>query len=615
MNNVADYIAKFFQEKKIKKVFGIIGAGNAQIFDSINNLRYTEIIYVHHEQSAVMAAGAYFRSSGNISAALLTTGGGSTNGITGVVSAWMDSVPLLVISGNENSKFCTSKNKLRIWGVQGYDSIKMVKDVTNWSYRIEDPNLIESVLNHGLQTALADRNGPIWIDVPMNIQSSILQINANKSKKLFLNEKVKNPKKDNYLNISDGVRSVSSALKNSKRPLLLLGNGLRNSKKSNHLIKYLKSIGIPFLLTWQGCDLVRSDHNLNFGRAGVYGQRHSNFIIQNCDFLLCIGTRLAIPQIGYDIDEFAREAQIAQVEIDPLELDKYARRINAAILADANKFIAALEVTLKKYQCPVDWLSYCRMMRSKYSIISGEHKDTLGKNGEKYINSYSFMKSLEKFFTNKQIIVTDMGTALLSGHQVIDLKSNQRMFTSTGLGEMGYGLPAAIGAAVAVKQNIVCLNCDGGMMLNLQELQTIKHYQLPIKIIIFNNDGYLMIKHTQKNLFKGRYVGVNKKTGVSCPDFSKLAKSFDIPSFKIKKRHEIEVKLNKVFNFKGPAICEIFMDPEQMFLPKLSVAKNEDGLLISPPLEDLSPLVDISDLDKSMIVPIHKKSRKLRGKK
>ena len=320
-------------------------------------------------------------------------------------------------------------------------------------------------------------------------------------------------------------------------------------------------------------------------------------------------------QIGYDIDEFAREAKIAQVDIDPFELDKYARRINAAILADANKFIAALEVTLKNYQCPLDWLSYCRMMRSKYPIISGEHKDTLGKNGEKHVNSYSFMKSLEKFFTNKQIIVTDMGTALLSGHQVIDLKSNQRMFTSTGLGEMGYGLPAAIGAAVAVKQNIVCLNCDGGMMLNLQELQTIKHYQLPIKIIIFNNDGYLMIKHTQKNLFKGRYVGVNKKTGVSCPDFSKLAKSFDISSFKIKKRHEIEVKLNKVFNSKGPAICEIFMDPEQMFLPKLSVAKNEDGLLISPPLEDLSPLVDMSDLDKSMIVPIHKKSRKLRGKK
>ncbi|EDZ64446.1 acetolactate synthase [beta proteobacterium KB13] len=608
---VSDYIAQFFEEHNIKKVFGIVGAGNAQIFDSISQLNYTEIIYVHHEQAAVMAAGAFYRASGKISAALLTTGGGSTNGITGVVSAWMDSIPLIVISGNENSKFTKNSNPLRIWGVQGYDSTKMVSDVTKWTYRVDDSLKIKSALQYGMHQALHGRKGPVWIDVPMNIQSSMFSDNDKKINKCFLNKN--NIFKNKHSNLNSGVKKSLSLIQKSRRPLLLLGAGLRNFQKQNKLISLLDKINIPFVLSWQASDLIKTDHSLNFGRPGVYGQRYSNFIIQNTDCLICVGTRLAIPQIGYDINEFAREASIVQVDIDPNELDKYFNNIDVTVLSDANDFLNKLSASIKVNNFST-WKNFCNKMKNKYPILGKEHRDPVGKDGKKYINSYRFMVHLENFFANDQIIVTDMGTALLSGHQIIKLKSRQRMFTSTGLGEMGYGLPAAIGAALANKnKDILCLNCDGGMMLNLQELQTIKHYNLSIKIIIFNNDGYLMIKHTQNNLFNGRYVGVNKKTGVSCPDFGKLAKAFGFPAFKINKVSEIDRKLTKVFQTSGPVICEIMMHPEQMFYPKLSVAKDEKGILVSPPLEDLSPLVEKDDLEDSMLIPIHAKSSKIRN--
>jgi len=329
--------------------------------------------------------------------------------------------------------------------------------------------------------------------------------------------------------------------------------------------------------------------------------------VQNCDLLVCIGTRMAISQIGYEINELAREADIAVVDIDKHELAKYADRYKYTVHADAKDFIESL---LKNAPSIVDsthdeWIAKCDFYKEKYPWFNeADHPDQDG-----FINSYKFMDKLNDHLKADQIVTTDMGTALLSGHQALKIKKGQRLLTSTGLGEMGYGLPAAIGASVGRnKGEVMCLNCDGGMMMNLQELQTMVHYKLPIKLFIFNNDGYLMIKHTQTALFNGRRAGVDGASGVTCPDFTALATAFNIPAFQIRTWEDFDTVIPQVQAVDGPVICEVFMHPHQLFVPKLSLSIKKDGTLISPPLEDLSPLLSRDELKDNMIGGLHAKS-------
>jgi acetolactate synthase-1/2/3 large subunit len=331
--------------------------------------------------------------------------------------------------------------------------------------------------------------------------------------------------------------------------------------------------------------------------------------LQNSDYVLAIGTRLAIPQIGYDLSELARAAVIDIVDIDVFEAEKLKPRIREAIVMDAGLFMQELMFDLQSsvIEAKSEWIEQCNLYRKEFPWVDSEHDD---KNG--YMNSYRFMQRLNQFLKPNQVIVTDMGTALLCGHQVLKIHSGQRLMTSTGLGEMGFGLPAAIGASFALDcGEVMCLNCDVGMMLNLQELQTIVHHQLPIKIFVFNNDGYLMIKHTQNALFKADFVGTNKESGVSCPDFCKLGAAFNLPTFQIHNWEECDSVLEAIQSADGPLICEVFMHPEQPYVPKLSLVQRTDGSLLSPPLEDLSPLIDRATLNKAMIVGIHEKSKLL----
>lgn len=604
---VSDLIAEFLKEKEIKHVFGIIGAGNAHIFDSIQSLGYTEIICVHHEQAACMAMQTYYRTSGRITAALLTTGGGSTNGVTGVVSAWADSIPGIVISGNENSKYIDLHKDVRMWGVQGYDSLHMVEKVTKYTDRVLDPSRTIEILDKAIKISLHGRPGPCWIDIPMNIQSSFTEVKSNIIEEQFNVEEFKSD------DLEKSVEVIIEKLKSSKRPLFWLGNGIRLSGAQPEVETLIDKFQIPAIVSWAGIDLIDSYHPLVFGRAGTYGQRCANFILQNCDFLICIGTRLSISQIGYDINEIARDAKIAFVDIDKNEINKLESKIDYKINADAKDFIFSMLKSVDKTQLieNTEWIERCNYFKSKYPWVNeNDHPDKDG-----FINSYTFMEKLNNHLKENQIITTDMGTALLSGHQVLRIKKGQRLMTSTGLGEMGYGLPAAIGASIATDRGeVMCLNCDGGMMMNLQELQTIIHNKLPIKIIIFNNDGYLMIKHTQNALFNGRRSGVDKNTGVTCPNFSELAKAFNFPAFKIKTWDDFDRVIPEIQNHNGPLICEVFMHPQQLFVPKLSLAIQEDGTLISPPLEDLSPFIAREELQSNMYSGMHEKSFKINVK-
>jgi acetolactate synthase I/II/III large subunit len=642
----SDVIAKFLKDQNVQIAFGIIGSGNAHLFDSIASLGYTEIICVHHEQAAVMAAMGYYRTCGKVAVVLPTTGAGSTNAVTGVVSAWMDSIPVWIISGNENSKFTSLDNPLRIWGIQGYASAEMVKNVTKFSGRMDQNNVAE-ILWESWESLQLGRPGPVWLDVPMNIQSAPatdlekinpqFRMDAQKKKQseFATRQSTKAMELDLITDAKTAAEKIHQALSQAQRPLLWLGHGLRLSGAQDLVPAFVEQLGIPTLVSWAGLDLLPSDHPLCFGRAGVYGQRASNLILQNSDFIIGLGTRFAMPQVGYEIQEFAREAKIAAVDIDPAELGKYRSRFNIPVLSDAKLVLQEISKLLPSQSLTdgstslsnegsisikdnsgnkirwSQWIKTCQLYREKFPTIGPEHKDAGG-----FINSYRFMDKLSDHMTHDQIIVTDMGTALLSGHQALRLKSGQRMMTSTGLGEMGFGLPAAIGASFANNRGpVLCLNCDGGMMMNLQELQTMVHHQLPIKIIVFNNDGYLMIKHTQKALFKGRYTSTNKQSGVSCPDYSKISYAFGIPSCQVRSWDDFDNIIPNFLNSPGPALCEVYMDPEQLFVPKLSLAVQPDGSIVSPPLEDLTPLIPRETLAQMMIVGLHPKSKNLMTEK
>lgn len=592
---ISDVIAEFLVEKDMRHVFGIIGAGNAHVFDSIGARDDLEMVCVHHEQAATMAMQTYYRTSGRITAAVLTTGGGSTNGFTGVVSAWADSIPGMVISGNENSRFTRTDNPLRMWGIQGYDSSAAVEKVTKYAARVSDPAEVLYELEKAYHIAATGRPGPVWLDIPMDIQAAKIERGALRR---FA------PEASGAMVLDETIAQVMGLLAAAERPVLWLGNGIRLAGAADRVHALVERLGIPTLVSWAGIDLIDSDHRLVFGRAGTYGQRAANLVVQNADLVIAIGTRLAVPQIGYMLDEFARAAKIVMVDVDPEEIAKVGERITLPIVADAGDVVNALLAQNEAVPAKTAWVARCEGYARNYPWIGPEHDDKAP-----FINSYRVLHRLAEHMKPDQIVVTDMGTALLSGHQAMRFTEGQRLMTSTGLGEMGYGLPGAIGASFARDRGeVMCLNCDGGMMMNLQELQTMVHHELPIKLFIFNNDGYLMIKHTQNNLFSGRQVSVDRKSGVSCPNFSALAGAFGIAAFQIHTWDDFDAVVPQVQAATGPVICEVFMDPQQMFLPKLSLAIRPDGSIVSPPLEDLSPLLPRSDLAAAMVNGLHEKS-------
>jgi acetolactate synthase-1/2/3 large subunit len=605
MKKGADIVADFLERHQMRHVFGIVGAGNAHLVDAIGRKGYTEFVCVHHEQAACMAIQTYYRVTGRPAAAILTTGGGSTNGLTGVVSAWMDSLPTIMISGNENSRFTREDNPLRIWGVQGYDSTALVRKVTKYAKRVMDPVNVAYELGKAYYIAQHARPGPCWIDIPMDIQAAPVD-----SAKLAKFEPDADPDvrcvPPDPARIKDAVAQVLDLLRGAARPVLWLGQGIRLSGAVHVVESLLGALGVPTLVSWSGIDMVDSEHPLVYGRAGVYGQRCANFVLQNADLVVAIGTRLAIPQVGYALDELARAAKLIVVDVDEAEATKHGARVALPVVADAGVFIKTVLNTLgsSRMTAPKDWIAQCDAYRHRYPWVGPEHADQ-----PPFLNSYRFMDMLVRYFKPDQVVVTDVGPGLMSGHQVIKIKPGQRLMTSTGLGEMGYGLPGAIGASFARDRGeVMCLTGDGGMMLNLQELQTIVHHRLPIKLIIFNNDGYLMIKHTQNSLFAGRHVAVDRASGVSCPDFSALATAFGLPAYQIRDEKDFDRVIPQVQAESGPVVCEVFMHPEQPYVPKLSLAPRADGSIVSPPLEDLSPLLPRDELRAAMIIGMHPKS-------
>ena len=545
----------------------------------------------HHEQAVSFAAESYSRVKNKPGAAIVTTGPGGTNCTTGVACCWIDSIPTIFISGQVYYNQTIRNSGLRQVGVQEFDIINMVKFSTKYAVMIKDPNSIRYHLEKAYHLSTNGRPGPVWIDIPANIQNA--KINEKKLKKFSI--KIK---KTNSKILQHKIKRVANLLSKSLRPVFHFGQGVKISQGEKYVRKIINKYNIPFALTWNASDLIESNHKSYIGRPGAFAERGTNFIIQNCDLHIAVGTRLPFMVTGYNAKDFARNAKKIMVDIDPKELNLSNTMPNEKISCDAKYFLKKLVKYMPK-NLPIskDWINYCKNIRQKYPIVLDKFK-----NSKKPINSYDFIDNLSEVLTKNDIIVTDMGLSFVGTHQAFKIKKGQKLFTNSGHAPMGWGLPAAIGAYYASKsKRIICITGEGGLQMNLQEFATIMHNKLPIKTFIYNNGGYLTIKQTQQLGFKSRIMGSTPKTGISFPNYKKIADSHKIKYLKLFNNKNLKNKLKKMLSNDKPIICELFLDKEQEQMPKAINKRLPNGKSVATKFEDMYPFLSSREIKKNML--------------
>ena len=588
---LSDYIAKRLKEiYNIQLFFMVSGGGAMHLNDSLG--RYIPYICNHNEQACAIAAEGYARVSQKLAVVNVTTGPGGLNCLNGVFGQWTDSVPVLYISGQV--KYSTTMDSckdipLRQLGDQEVDIISVVKPLTKYAVMVTKPEEIKYHLDRAIHEATTGRKGPVWLDIPINVQSALIDEKDLIDFDITCNAapSAKECKTDEIL------KRIEAA----KRPLIIAGHGIRLSGTKDTFLKLIKKLNIPVVTTFNGIDLLPSDFPNCIGRIGTIGQRAANFVLQNADLVLCLGSRNNIRQVSYNWENFAKKAFKIMVDIDEAELQKPLVKPDMAINADLEDFLPLLETEAKNIE-KKEWLEFCKNLKAKYSF---NNTPEYIQNGEK-INVYHFIHRLTELLKEKDVCVTANGTAIVASVQTAVIKENQRYFSNSGDASMGYDLPAAIGACLANnKKSTVCLAGDGSIMMNLQELQTIVHNNLPVKIFIINNDGYSSIKQTQNNFFEGRNTGAGRSSGVSLPDFVKVGQAFGIESFKLENPNEIDNAIEKTLNAANPVICEVLVNPDYIFIPKLSSKKLPDGTMISPSLENMYPFLPEDEYKSNML--------------
>ena len=589
---VADYILKFLISKNVNNVFLMTGGAISFAIDAFsrnNKIKYT---CVGHEQAAAMMADAYSRAGKSFGATMVTSGPGAQNLITGMACSWFDSIPVIHISGQVNKFELSTANKttkkVRQIGFQETDIVSMVKPITKFAYQLKSANEIKYILEKAFYIATSGRPGPVLVDIPMNFQKE--KINENKMK-IF-----KKPKKNTSINtnIKSYIYKIKKLLNKCKRPILILGGGLRIAKAVNELDKFLKKTNIPIVTTWSGVDVLDFNHKNYIGCIGVYGSRSANFAVQNADLVLNFGSRLDTRVTGGRPETFSRSAKIISVDIDKHELNK-KRGLNnyLKINQDLKEFLLTLNsksINFTYFISP-QWENICNKWKLRYPNVKPIYKKQ-----KKYVNPYFCFDKLSSKLTNKDIIVSDTGAHLTWTIQAFKIKKGQRLFSAFGNSPMGYALPAALGASLAHnKRRIICIVGDGGIQINIQELQTMAAYNIPIKLFVFNNSGYGIIKQFQELYLNGRYEGTIPNKGVTNPDFRKISNAYGINYNEITNNKEIDSVLNKVLDTKKPEFINVLINPSQKIIPKLQFGR---------PIEDLSPLLPRSQFKKNMIIPV-----------
>ena len=617
---LADYVADFLVKKGITDCFMVVGGGAMHLNDALGHKEGLHCTYNHHEQACAMAAEAYARVNNRIAAVCVTTGPGGTNALTGVLGGWLDSIPMLVVSGqvryDTTARYMqqfTNGLPIRAVGDQEFDITKAAASMCKYAVMLEKPEDIRYILERAYHLATTGRRGPSWVDIPVDFQGLVIETEHLRGYHPAEENAERRTPIEEYT-----IEEVLERIKHAKRPVFYAGNGIRLSGGYEEFRRFVEQMQLPVVTGWDSIDLIEDTHPLYVGRGGIMGDRAGNFAVQNADLILAVGNRLSIRQVGYNLKSWAREAYVIMVDIDPAELKKTTLHVELPICADACEFLAAMnrkeaelcceeekkvmeqEEVLKKQMA---WRSRCAEWKQKYPVTT----ERQWKEDGRYANVYAFVRYLSSSLPESSMTVVSNGSACVVGSHNYLIGKDSRFLINSGVASMGYGLPAAIGACIAYnRKTTICLEGDGSIMMNLQELQTILTNRLPIKIFLINNQGYHSIRQTQNNLFGEREkVGIGPESGdLSFPDFGKIAAAFGYPYRSAHTNADMMRAVSETLIQEGCAICEIFVSTEQKFEPKSATRRLPDGRLVSPPREDLAPFLPREELADNMLIPL-----------
>lgn len=617
---VSAYVSQFLVDHGITHAFTVTGGGAMHLNDSLGHQEGLTCVYNHHEQACAIAAESYARIHNKIAALCVTTGPGGTNAMTGVVGGYLDSIPMLVLSGQV--RYDTTARStglhLRAMGDQEFDITRSAEAMTKYCEMVIEPERIRYCLEKAFYIANEGRPGPCWLDIPLNVQGSMVETEELEG---FDPEEYASARAPHIT--PEQVETVIEKIKSAKRPVLYAGNGIRISGGFDAFRQAVELLGIPVATGWDSIDAMEDDHPLYVGRGGIMGDRAGNFAVQNADLVLSIGNRLSIRQVGYNWKTWAREAYVIMNDVDLDEMKKPTLHVDLPLWGDAKELLTMLAARLTALRQNgafegtslfegKDWIERCQQWKKKYPVVLPKHYEDTN-----HTNVYAFIRELSSRLSEGQITVVGNGSACVVGSHAYVIKKDQRFIINSAIASMGYDLPAAIGAGVAEfgdealygrtlgkkVKDIILVTGDGSLQMNIQELQTIIHHKMPIKIFVINNQGYHSIRQTQTNLFQKQFVGIGPQSGdLSFPDLSRLAPAYGYPYFSCDGNAQLDEALNETLSADGPAICEIFVSTEQNFEPKSATRRLEDGTLVSPPLEDLAPFLDREEFYSNMII-------------
>jgi acetolactate synthase-1/2/3 large subunit len=595
MKKLSDYLVQSLANWGVRDIFMMTGGGAMHLNDSIGAEKRIRYICTHHEQVAAMAAEGYARIKGVPGVVNVTTGPGGINALNGVFGAWTDSIPMLVLSGQVKRQTCMATagtRGLRQLGDQEVDIVSMAKGITKYAVLVDDPTSIRYHLERAWHLAQSGRPGPCWLDIPIDVQSAMIDEASLRGY---------DPVEDDIVQdisvIQQQCREVIRRISEAKRPVILAGTGVRLAAALDEFEEVIRKIGIPVTTAWTH-DLIDSEDELYGGRPGTIGDRAGNFTVQNSDLVLVLGSRLNLRQVSYNWSSFAKDAFKIQVDIDPVELDKPLVKPDLGIACDLKVFLHTLAETLNAEQYTPhheSWLRWCRDRVKRYPVVQDRQRQS-----GPPLNPYHFMEMLSAMLASDDVVVCGNASACILPFQVMKIRKGQRLISNSGAASMGYDLPASIGAAVARGgKRVICLAGDGSLQLNIQDLQTVAHHQLPVKLFVLNNGGYLSIRSTQKNFF-GRVMGESAESGVSFPDFVKVGLAYGIPSVRVDRAVEMK-SVQEALDRPGPALIEVMLDAGQEFEPRSRSKVLPDGTIVSPPLEDMYPFLPAEELAENKI--------------
>ena len=591
---LSDYVIQVIADRGVKHVFMVPGGGAMHLNDSLGKNQQVDFVCNHHEQASAIAAEAYARVTGRFGVALVTTGPGGTNAITGVAGAWLDSTPCIFISGQVKRADLSTGHGLRQLGVQEIDIVSLVTPITKYAVTVMEPASIRYHLEKSLYLAQSGRPGPVWIDIPLDVQAAMIESE-------LLEGFIQPEENTQKIDFQNHVNQALGLLQQSQRPVILVGNGVRLAGAEKQFLQLAQALNVPVLTTRLGVDLIPADHPLCFGMPGTIAPRSANFVLQNSDWLLILGARLDMALIAYSPANLARAAKKIMVNIDPAEIEKVKEIIDVPVVADVRAFIEATLQSAKVF--PVGdrsaWLEQCKNWKQRYPFVLPSHYEDVGA-----VSMYAFSETMAQELPAESIILPgNAGNASELFLTAFSVKDGQRVFHNKGTGAMGFCQPAAIGACIASGGKLtVCVDGDGGFQFNIQELDVVKRLGLPIKFFVMNNNGYASIRASQNNYFK-RLTGADASSGMTLPDTTKIADAFGLPTRRIENHKTMRTQIREILNTPGPMVCDVVIIPDEPRAPRVSSMQRPDGSMVSKPLEDMWPFLDREEFYANMIIP------------